>query len=68
MEWKVGQQRSLYVDDWLDVRVADVELPDGKHLEHRLVCTRRGAGVVLSTGASGTTIAALLYILSEPSD
>jgi 8-oxo-dGTP pyrophosphatase MutT (NUDIX family) len=46
MEWKVGQQRSLYVDDWLDVRVADVELPDGQHLQHRLVRTRPGAGVV----------------------
>jgi 8-oxo-dGTP pyrophosphatase MutT (NUDIX family) len=46
MEWKVGQQRSLYVDDWLDVRVADVELPDGRHLEHRLVCTKPGAGAV----------------------
>ena len=47
MEWKVGRERSLYVDDWLDVRIADVELPDGQHLEHRLVRTRPGAGVVV---------------------
>jgi 8-oxo-dGTP pyrophosphatase MutT (NUDIX family) len=47
MEWKVGPERPLYVDDWLDVRVADVELPDGQHLEHRLVRTRPGAGVVV---------------------
>jgi 8-oxo-dGTP pyrophosphatase MutT (NUDIX family) len=47
MEWKVGPERSLYVDDWLDVRVADVELPDGQHLEHRLVRTRAGAGAVV---------------------
>ena len=33
MEWKVSRERPLYVDDWLDVRVADVELPDGQHLE-----------------------------------
>jgi 8-oxo-dGTP pyrophosphatase MutT (NUDIX family) len=46
MEWKVGPQRSLYADDWLDVRVADVELPNGQHHEHRLVCTRPGAGAV----------------------
>ncbi len=46
MEWKVGPQRSLYVDDWVDVRVADVELPDGQHLEHRLVHAKAGAGVV----------------------
>jgi 8-oxo-dGTP pyrophosphatase MutT (NUDIX family) len=47
MEWKVGPERPLYVDDWLDVRVADVELPNGQHLEHRLVRTRPGAGVVV---------------------
>jgi 8-oxo-dGTP pyrophosphatase MutT (NUDIX family) len=47
MEWKVGRERSLYVDDWLDVRIADVELPDGQHLQHRLVRTRPGAGVVV---------------------
>lgn len=46
MEWKIGQERRLYADDWLDVRAADVELPDGQHLEHRLVRTKPGAGVV----------------------
>jgi 8-oxo-dGTP pyrophosphatase MutT (NUDIX family) len=50
VEWKVGPERSLYVDDWLDVRVADVELPDGRHLEHRLVRTRPGAGAVAING------------------
>jgi 8-oxo-dGTP pyrophosphatase MutT (NUDIX family) len=46
MRWKVGAERPLYVDDWLDIRVADVELPDGQHLEHRLVRTKPGAGAV----------------------
>jgi 8-oxo-dGTP pyrophosphatase MutT (NUDIX family) len=46
MEWKVGPERSLYADDWLDVRVADVELPDGQHHEHRLLRTKPGAGAV----------------------
>jgi 8-oxo-dGTP pyrophosphatase MutT (NUDIX family) len=46
MKWKVGPERPLYVDDWLDIRVADVELPDGRHLDHRLVRTKPGAGVV----------------------
>jgi len=50
MEWKVGPQTSLYHDEWLDIRVADVELPDGKHLQHRLVRTRPGAGVVAVNG------------------
>jgi 8-oxo-dGTP pyrophosphatase MutT (NUDIX family) len=50
MEWKVGPERPLYVDEWLDIRVADVELPDGQHLEHRLVHTRPGAGAVAING------------------
>lgn len=50
MEWKVGSERPLYVDDWLDIRVADVELPDGQHLEHRLVRTKPGAGAVVING------------------
>jgi 8-oxo-dGTP pyrophosphatase MutT (NUDIX family) len=47
MQWKVVSERPLYMDDWLDVRVADVELPDGRHLEHRLIRTRPGAGAVV---------------------
>lgn len=46
MEWKVRSERPLYVDDWLDIRVADVELPDGQHLQHRLLRMKPGAGVV----------------------
>jgi 8-oxo-dGTP pyrophosphatase MutT (NUDIX family) len=46
MEWKVRSQRSVYADEWLDVRIADVELPDGRHLAHRLIRTAPGAGVV----------------------
>ncbi len=46
MEWKVGTERSLYFDDWLDIRAAEIELPDGQHFEHRFVHTKPGAGVV----------------------
>jgi len=46
MKWEVGSERQLYVDDWLDIRVADVALPGGRHLEHRLVRTKPGAGAV----------------------
>jgi hypothetical protein len=31
MEWKVVSLRSLYSDEWLDIRLADVELPGGRH-------------------------------------
>ena len=46
MRWKVVSEQPLYVDEWLDIRVADVELPDGRHLDHRLIRTPPGAGVV----------------------
>ncbi len=46
MEWKVVSLRSLYADEWLDIRMADVELPGGRHLAHRMICTPPGAGVV----------------------
>jgi 8-oxo-dGTP pyrophosphatase MutT (NUDIX family) len=46
VRWRVVSERTLYGDEWLDIRVADVELPDGRHLAHRLIRTAPGAGVV----------------------
>jgi 8-oxo-dGTP pyrophosphatase MutT (NUDIX family) len=46
MRWTVHSERPLYQDEWLDIRLADVELPDGRHLEHRLIRTPPGAGCV----------------------
>jgi len=47
MRWTVHSEKPLYEDEWLDIRVADVELPDGRHLEHRLIRTPPGAGCVV---------------------
>ena len=47
MHWVVHSEQPLYGDPWLDIRVADVELPDGRHLEHRLIRTAPGAGAVV---------------------
>jgi 8-oxo-dGTP pyrophosphatase MutT (NUDIX family) len=46
MRWTVHREKPLYEDEWLDIRLADVELPDGRHLEHRLIRTPPGAGCV----------------------
>lgn len=35
MRWQVNSEEPLYTDPWLDIRVTDVELPDGGHLNHR---------------------------------
>jgi 8-oxo-dGTP pyrophosphatase MutT (NUDIX family) len=46
MEWVVRSERSVYADQWLEVRSADVELPDGRHLDHRLLRMPASAGAV----------------------
>jgi ADP-ribose diphosphatase len=48
MRWVVHSEEPVYTDPWLDIRVADVELPDGRHLEHRLIRTAPGAGAVVA--------------------
>lgn len=48
MRWQVHSEEPLYTDRWLDIRVADVELPDGRHLDHRLIRTAPGAGAVVT--------------------
>lgn len=45
MQWKVVSERPLYQDEWLDIRVAGIELPGGRRLEHRCIRTPPGAGV-----------------------
>ena len=47
MRWAVHREKPLYEDEWLDIRLADVELPDGRHLQHRLIRTSPGAGCVI---------------------
>jgi 8-oxo-dGTP pyrophosphatase MutT (NUDIX family) len=50
MEWEVISERPLYKDKWLDVRTADVKLPDGRHLDHRLIHMSPSAGAVVLDG------------------
>ncbi len=51
MRWKVVSERPLYQDEWLDIRVAGIELPGGRRLEHRCIRTPPGAGVAAVDGA-----------------
>jgi 8-oxo-dGTP pyrophosphatase MutT (NUDIX family) len=48
MQWNVLSERTLYRDQWVHVSTADVVLPDGRHLDHRIVHTAAGAGVVVT--------------------
>lgn len=47
MQWKVHSEKSLYADQWLDVQTADVELPNGHHLDHRFIRMGPSAGAVV---------------------
>jgi 8-oxo-dGTP pyrophosphatase MutT (NUDIX family) len=47
MRWLVRSERSVFKDQWLDVREADVELPDGRHLNHKVIHSAPGAGAVV---------------------
>lgn len=52
MRWKVNSERTLYHDQWVHLVTADVELPDGRHLDHRLIRTGAGAGAVVVENSS----------------
>ena len=48
MRWTVHAIRDLYRDRWVHLQAADVELPDGRHLDHRIIRTAApGAGIVV---------------------
>ncbi|MFI5493568.1 NUDIX domain-containing protein [Actinoplanes sp. NPDC051859] len=48
MRWTVHSEETLYQDKWVHLLTADVELPDGRHLDHRLIRTSAaGAGLVV---------------------
>jgi len=40
MKWVVHGERTVYSNTWLSVNLADVELPDGRHLDHYLLRQR----------------------------
>jgi 8-oxo-dGTP pyrophosphatase MutT (NUDIX family) len=50
VRWQVHSEQPLYTDEWLDIRLADVSLPDGRHLSHRMIRTPAGAGAAVTDG------------------
>ncbi|GGZ56758.1 NUDIX hydrolase [Streptomyces inusitatus] len=39
-EWKNLGERTVYENRWVNVAMADVELPDGRHLDHTVIRLR----------------------------
>jgi 8-oxo-dGTP pyrophosphatase MutT (NUDIX family) len=50
VQWKVNSERSLYRGESIDVRSAEVELPDGSQVEHPLIHIGASAGAVVVNG------------------
>ncbi|TDQ45387.1 NUDIX hydrolase [Actinorugispora endophytica] len=50
MRWTVHSEKPLYRDQWLDIRLADVEITGGRHLQHRVIRSAPGAGAVVVNG------------------
>lgn len=40
MEWKKHTEQPVYENQWFKVNLADVELPDGRHLDHYVIRQR----------------------------
>ncbi|MDT3442564.1 MULTISPECIES: NUDIX hydrolase [unclassified Pseudofrankia] len=48
MRWKVHKEEPIFTDPpYLDIRMADVEITGGRHLQHRLIRTPPGASAVV---------------------
>ncbi|ARQ70964.1 NUDIX hydrolase [Streptomyces marincola] len=56
--WKNLGERTVYSNPWLRVNLADVELPDGRHLDHYLI---RQRPVALATAVNARGEVLLLW-------
>ncbi|RKN05546.1 NUDIX hydrolase [Streptomyces radicis] len=58
MRWKNLSEHTVYENPWVRVRLADVELPDGRHLDHYLL---RQRPVALATAVNDRNEVLLLW-------
>jgi 8-oxo-dGTP pyrophosphatase MutT (NUDIX family) len=47
VRWTVRSEKNLYTDPWIDLRIAEVDLPGGGRIAHRLIRRPPGAGAVV---------------------
>ncbi len=48
MRWNVRGERAIYTSDWVGLTLVDVELPDGRRLDHHVVRSQQpAAGTVV---------------------
>jgi 8-oxo-dGTP pyrophosphatase MutT (NUDIX family) len=57
MRWTVHGERSLYESPWMNVRLADIEVPGGERFDHHLVrIPRPAAATVVHDGGRGVLL------------
>ena len=56
MRWTVHGESVIYDSPWVGLRVADVELPDGRRFDHHVVRMPRPAAGVVVTGDHGVLL------------
>ncbi|MDQ1710329.1 MAG: hypothetical protein QOG49_1714 [Frankiaceae bacterium] len=57
MRWTVHGERPVYESDWVNVALADVEIPGGERFEHHVVrAPMKAAGVVVLDPARGVLL------------
>jgi 8-oxo-dGTP pyrophosphatase MutT (NUDIX family) len=55
--WRIHGERSLYTSEWLNLSLADVELPDGTRFDHHVVRLPHPAvGVVIKDADRGALL------------
>jgi 8-oxo-dGTP pyrophosphatase MutT (NUDIX family) len=56
-KWRIHGERRLYASEWLNLSLADVELPDGTRFDHHVVRMPRPAvGTVVTDPARGVLL------------
>jgi 8-oxo-dGTP pyrophosphatase MutT (NUDIX family) len=56
-KWRVHGERALYTSEWLNVRLVDVELPDGTRFDHHVVRLAHAAvGVIVHVDGEGVLL------------
>jgi 8-oxo-dGTP pyrophosphatase MutT (NUDIX family) len=57
MQWTVHGERSLYESEWVNLRLVDVEVPEGPRFDHHVVrMPRPAAGTVVFDPARGVLL------------
>jgi 8-oxo-dGTP pyrophosphatase MutT (NUDIX family) len=57
MRWTVHGERSVYESEWVNLALADIEIPGGQRFEHHVVrAPRKAAGVVVHDPERGVLL------------